>query len=418
MKVRLYSLAAVAALALASQGVAQQDDQSLERALAELNGGLAAPAQQGALTISGDFRVRNRWEDNGTDTNNRDFDTRIRLNFLFNVTEASRAFVGFAGNEAWGGSVTGRHDLGDMSGGSFGEGLDRAWVEVDSLVGDGGTVRIGRSYYDLGAGRLLGSETWDNLVTTWSGVWYERQFGSVNVHGSMMNGVENGFAASDDMIYVLGGTWTCDMVEAVGPLNVAPYFIRDELTSGGATGTHETWYGVDVSGEAVGLNYDVDVARYDFADVSDGAWYAGVGFEIAALGEVPGLQGGGVSVALSSSDEEFSVPGLTPTGAAYGTQYHDAVGFADLLGPAGIWTPDTDTWKVGVNVSPAEGWNGGLSLMNIETAGAEFDEIDLSVGTQLGGNVMSWFGYAWIEPDGGADNMQVFWATFDLAFGG
>lgn len=418
MKVRIYSVAAIAALALASQGVAQQTDQSLERALAELNGGLAAPAAQGSLNISGDFRVRNRWYNDGTETNNRDLDTRVRLNFLFQVTEASRAFVGFHGNEAWGGSVAGRHDVGSMSGGSFGEGLDRAWVEVDSLVGDGGTVRIGRSYYDLGSGRLLGSDTWDNVITTHSGVWYDRQLGPGSLHAAMMNGTENGLTGhSDNMLYVLGYNWYCDMMEASGELELAPYFIRDESTSGLGTGTHETWYGVQVEGEGMGLDYDFDVARYEFGDLKDGAWYANVGFDIAALGEVPGIQGGGVNVAVSNSDEDFSVPGLSTTGT-YGVQYHDVVGFADVLGTAGIWTPDTDTWKVGVNVSPAEGWNGGLSVMNIQSGSAEFDEIDLSLGTQLGGNVMSWFGYAWIDPKGGADNMQVFWATFDLPFGG
>lgn len=417
MKVRLYSTAAIAALALASQGVAQQNEESLERALAELNGGLAAPAQQSNIVISGDFRVRNRWYDDGIETNNRDLDTRVRLNFLFNVTEASRAFVGFSGNEAWGGSATDRYDMGTMTGGHFGEGLDRAWVEVDDLVGDGGTIRAGRSYYNLGAGRLLGSETWDNMVTTFSGLWYDRELGPTNIHASMMNGVENGMTATDDMLYVLGLTWTCDMIEVCGPINLEPYFIRDELSSGGPSGTHETWYGIDVNGEAMSVSYDFDMARYEFGDTSDGAWFAGVGFDIAALGSVPGVENGGVSVAVSNSDEDFSVPGLSSTGVAYGVEYHDAVGFADVLGTAGIWTPDTDTWNVGLNISPAEGWTGGLSLMNIENAGTEYDEIDLSVGGQLGGNVMSWFGYAWIDPDSG-DNMSVFWATFDLAFGG
>jgi hypothetical protein len=417
MKVRLYSTAAIAAIALASQGLAQQSEESLERALAELNGGLAAPAPGSAVEISGDFRVRNAWVNDGVETNNRDLDTRVRLNFKFNVTESSRAFVGFSGNEAWGGTATERYDMGSIYGGSFGEGLDRAWVEVDNLAGDGGTVRAGRSYYNLGSGRLIGSETWDNLVTTFSGLWYDRPTGPVNFHASMMNGVENGFTASDNMIYVLGLTWPCDMIEACGTINFDPYFIRDEVSSAGAVGTHETWYGIDVAGAVVGISYELDVARYEFADVSDGAYYANFGFDIAALGSVPGIENGGLSVAISNSDEDFSVPGLMTTGFAYGVEYHDAVGFADLLGSAGIWTPDTDTWNVGINISPAEGWNGGLSLMNIESGAAEWDEIDLSLGTQLGGNVMSWFGYAWIDPDGG-DNESVFWASFDLPFGG
>jgi hypothetical protein len=76
MKARLFTLAAVAATTLLSQGVAQSD--SLERSLADLNSGLVAPAGNAGVTWGGDFRLRNNWDDNGTDTNNRDFDTRMR----------------------------------------------------------------------------------------------------------------------------------------------------------------------------------------------------------------------------------------------------------------------------------------------------------------------------------------------------
>ena len=57
MKVRLFTLAAVAATTLLSQGVAQSD--SLERALADLNSGLVAPAGNAGVTWGGDFRLRN-----------------------------------------------------------------------------------------------------------------------------------------------------------------------------------------------------------------------------------------------------------------------------------------------------------------------------------------------------------------------
>jgi hypothetical protein len=418
MKVRLYSLAAIAAIALASQGVAQENDQSLERALAELNSGLAAPDHHGTVKIDGDFRARNRWFDDGMDTNNRDLDTRARLNFWFNVTDTSRAFVGFSGREAFGGSVAGRHDLGDSPFEAGGEGLDRAYVEVDSLVNDGGTVTIGRKYYTLGSGRLLGSENWDNLVTTFSGIWYGHPLMGFNLHAAMLNGVENGLSDSDDMIYILGADWACDRIEFCGPIHLAPWIMRDETASGGSTGTHETWFGVDVNGGCMGVDYDFDFTRYEFGDFEGTAWYAGAGFELEQLESVPGIQGGGINVAISDSDDEFAVPGVNSVGAPYGLNYHDSVGFADVLGTSGIWTTDTDTWKVGVGISPAEGWQGGVSLMNIETAGVEFDEIDISLGTHLGGNVSTWFGYAWIDPDAGADDMAVFWATFDLAFGG
>ncbi len=416
MKVRHYSFAALAAIALVSQGVAQQSEESLERTLADLNSGLTSPEGHGNVSISGDFRARNRWYDSGmsgSSTNNRDIDTRARLTFDFAINEDARGFVGFSGREAFGGSTAGRHDYGT------GESLERAYVEVDSLVGDGGTVTIGRKYWTAGSGRALGSEQWDNLVTTFSGIWYNHPAGGFNIEAAMLNGVENGDSATDDMLYYIAGMWSCDMIEACGRIDFAPWFMRDEAASAGSGGTHETWYGVEATGGAMGVGYDAEVVRYTFGDMNGSAWYVGAGLELEQLESVPGIAGGGINIALSSTDSEFAVPGVNSTGTAYGLEYHNAIGFADVLGTSGIWTTDTDTWRVGVDISPAEGWMGGIGLMNIDMGGSEFDEIDISLGTKLNGGVDAWFGYAIVDPSGsGLDNSNVFWAVLDLAFGG
>jgi len=417
MKVLNYTFAALAAVALASQGVAQQTEESLERALANLNSGLTAPTGNGNVTISGDFRARNRWYDDGSDTNNRDIDTRTRLNFFFNINENARAFVGFSGREAFGGSFVGRHDMGDI-GESSGEGMDRAWVAVDNLIGDGGTVTIGRRYWDSASTNVLGSEMWDNFVTTFSGIWYEHDAGGFNLETAMINGVENGPSATDDMLYYISGTWVCDLIEACGPISVTPWFLRDETASAGSGGTHESWLGAVVGGGMMGVGYDAEWLRYEFGDVQGDAWYIGAGIELEQLESIPGIAGGGINVALSQTDDEFFVPGINSVGTPYGLHYHDSIGFADVLGTSGIWSTDTDTWRVGVDISPAEGWMGGLAIMNIDMAGTEYDEIDISLGTELNGGVDAWFGYALIDPSGSSDDMSVFWAVLDLAFGG
>ena len=176
MKVRLFTLAAVAATTLSAQGVAQSD--SLERALADLNSGLVAPANNDHVTWGGDFRLRNNWDDNGTATNNRDMDTRMRLTAAFAITEDSSAFAGFNGSEAWG----------DASGGFSEPGIDRentetrvdrAYVTVNNLMGDGGTIKAGRDYYTFGSGRIIGSDEWDNNPSNASGVWYMHDMGGM-----------------------------------------------------------------------------------------------------------------------------------------------------------------------------------------------------------------------------------------------
>ena len=423
MKVRLFNLVAIAAITLSAQGVAQQND-SLERALADLNSGLTAPMGNAGYTISGDFRARNRWYKDsaaGGITNNRDIDTRARLDLLFNVTESSQAFIGFNGNESWGdagtNSTPGGFDDGfDIGGTSHDFQLLRSWVAVDSLLGEGGRAKIGRDYYTPVSGRILGTDEWDNVPASQSGIWYDYAMDSIAVHFSMLNGLENGYFApslttslgdGDDMVYVLTLDWTCDYVEQLGPISVMPYWIRNEVSL--ADADHDTWLGVLLSGEAMGIGYEVEYSDYEHGDMDGNAWYARGVINLDALAELPGVENGGLSIALSDSDLDFATTGVT--------KYHNAVGFSDKLGTGGIWTADTQTWNIGLDISPAEGWNGNISVMNVESGLLKWNEIDLSVGHTLGGNVEGWFGYAMVDNSGSSRNEDTFWAVLDLGFG-
>jgi hypothetical protein len=420
MKVRLFNLVAIAAITLSAQGVAQQND-SLERALADLNSGLTAPMGNAGYTISGDFRARNRWYKNDAITNNRDIDTRARLNFLFNVTENSQAFVGFNADESWGDAGTGTtpgqyDDAYSVAGADRDFQLLRSWVAVDSLLGEGGRAKIGRDYYTPVSGRILGTEEWDNVPASQSGIWYDYAMDSIAIHFSMLNGLENGYFApsattslgdGDDMVYVFTLDWTCDYVEQLGPISVVPYWIRNEVSL--ADADHDTWLGVLLSGEAMGVGYEVEYSDYEHGEMDGSAWYARAVIGIEALAELPGVEDGGLSIAMSDSDDGFATTGVT--------KYHNAVGFSDKLGAGGIWTADTSSWNVGLDISPAEGWNGNISVMNVESGAAEWNEIDLSVGHTLGGNVEAWFGYAMVDNSGSSDNEDTFWAVLDLGFG-
>ncbi|MHC4823364.1 MAG: hypothetical protein ACYTEP_05015 [Planctomycetota bacterium] len=417
MKVRLITLAATAAVTLASQGVAQQND-SLERALADLNSGLTAPAGQAGVAIGGDFRARNRWfdSDSADATNNRDVDTRARLTFTFNVTEDSTAFVGFNGRESWGdggfGTTPGRFDdpADEFQ-------LTRSWVSVNNLAGDGGTSKIGRDYYTAGSGRILGTDEWDNRPATQSGIWYSHPAGGTNFHFAMMNGVENGYGSTapsptalsdegDDMVYVASLDWTCDMIEQLGPMHIAPYWIRNEDTGA----EFATWLGILFSGELMGFGYEAEYATYDMGAADGDAWYFNTSLDLDALESLPGVENGGLDITLSNADDMFATTGTT--------RYHNTAGFSDKLGAGGLWTPDTDTWQIGLSFSPAEGWTGRVAIVNVETAGSEWDEIDISVGHGFGGNVQGWFGYAMVDPKGGSGGDEdTFWAVLDLAFG-
>ena len=423
MKVRLFNLVAIAAITLSAQGVAQQSE-SLDRALADLNSGLAAPVGNAGYTISGDFRARNRWYKDDSDggiTNNRDIDTRVRLGFLFNVTESSRAFVEFNGNESWGDTGTGTtpgqyDDPFSVAGYDRDFQLLRSWVAVDSLLGEGGTAKLGRDYYTPVSGRILGTEEWDNVPLTMSGLWYDYQMDSVALHFSMLNGLENGYFApsattslgdGDDMIYIAALNWTADYIEQLGPVTVVPYWIRNEVSLLDADS--DTWIGLFLSGEAAGVGYEVEYSDYEHGDLTGNAWFARAVIALDALAELPGVEDGGLSVTFSDSDVDFRTTGAT--------KYHNAVGFSDKLGAGGIWTPDTSTWHVGLDISPAEGWNGNIAIMNVQSGAMEWNEIDLSVGHTLGGNVEGWLGYAMVDNSGSSRNEDTFWAVLTLPFG-
>ena len=423
MKVRLFNLVAIAAITLSAQGVAQQND-SLERALADLNSGLAAPMGNAGYTISGDFRARNNWYKDdvaGGITNNRDVDTRVRLNFLFNVTESSQAFVGFNGSESWGDAGTGTtpgqyDDPYSVAGSPRDFQLLRSWVAVDSLLGEGGRAKIGRDYYTLVSGRIIGSDEWDNTPASQSGIWYDYAMDSVALHFSMLNGLENGYFApslttslqdGDDMVYIAALNWTCDYVEQLGPIAVVPYWIRNEVSL--ADADSDTWMGVLLTGEAMGIGYEVEYSDYEHGTTDGNAWYIRGVIDLDALAELPGVEDGGLSVAFSDSDKNYATTGVT--------KYHNAVGFSDKLGAGGIWTTDTNTWNIGLDISPAEGWNGNISVMDVEMGTAQWSEIDLSVSHTLGGNVEGWFGYAMVDNTGSSRNEDTFWAVLDLSFG-
>ena len=91
----------------------------------------------------------------------------MRLTASFNITEDSSAFAGFNGSESWGSGATFRDgaengadangdptfdqiQTGWTSGAQSPTAVDRAYVTVNNLMGDGGSMKAGRDYYTFG----------------------------------------------------------------------------------------------------------------------------------------------------------------------------------------------------------------------------------------------------------------------------
>jgi hypothetical protein len=393
MKVRLFTLAAVAATTLLSQGVAQSD--SLERALADLNSGLVAPSGNAGVTWGGDFRLRNNWDDNGTDTNNRDFDTRMRLTASFNITEDSSAFAGFNGTEHWGTDGT--------SGTNTPTAIDRAYVTVNNLMGDGGSMKAGRDYYTFGSGRIIGSSDWNDNPSSDAGVWYSHDMGGMNMNFAMLNqvGGEVGAGdAGDDMLYVLSMDYALDTGAALGVINMTPYAIRMEADDS------QNWKGASLAGSIMGFGYDAEYTQYDVGDTSGTAWAISTSIDLTVLASLPGISNGGVDISMSSADTDFDTSGPIT---------HGVGGFGDH-GTGGAWDNGNDITTIGLNFSPAEGWGGRIAFNDVTSDGDDYKETDVSLNHDFNGNVAGWFGYAMINPGDGGDDEVTFWTTLSVSF--
>lgn len=414
MKVRLLNTAALAAVTLASQGIAQQQEDSLERALSDLNSGLSAQedANNGPIW-GGFFRARNAWYDNGVETNNIDIDVVATINMLFNVNEDARIFAEINdsttfGDPTFGFGGGGTYD--DRANGAFD--VPRFYVEVDSLAGLGGRSKIGRDEYTVGSGRIVGSDDWDNVPQTHAGMWYDNELVEdfMSLHTSITNDIDTGNAdESDGRLWVLAAPMSLD---AGGGMTVVPYYVRYDGVNGvpgvvNGTGGSGTWFGVDVSGEIVGFDWEFEFADFSSGPMGGTAFALDVGYELGALESLPFVDSGEVDFKFSSSDAEFQT--ITPS-------YHNAGGYSDRMG--GQWTGGTDMFGLGIGLTPAEGWNGELAFYSVENenSGDEWTEIDLGFSTELGGGVGAFFGIASVSPDVG-DTELVFWTVLELSFG-
>lgn len=422
MKVHMFTLAALAAASLSAQGVAQQGEDSLERALADLNNGLTASAGS-AVDISGDARVRNLYVSGG---DAKTIDARARLNFAFTVNENAGAVIGLLGFEDWGSQVVDKVVTPDDT--AIDTRIDQAYYYANDVFGDGGQFTIGRKYFTLGSGRILGSDDWDQAPSVQTGFWYNHEAGGANIEVFMLNSQHNDAAAAsignavpsyDDFMGITFD-WVFETDGSMGDIHFKPY-----LLSGRENGItlEDGWYlGTQVAGEIAGFGWDAEIATQD--ENSDMGFGGGQAFAVSttigidALESVPGVEDGGLMLQITGSDDDF-MPVMNAAGP--GAIRHAVAGIRDFL-PNGIWSSDTDTMSAHLNFSPGESWNGKISYWAIENGMADTNELDIQVGTTLVDAVDIWLGYAHTSSDdvgmgmGFAADDDIIWTVIGINF--
>ncbi len=433
MKVRLLPLAAVAAVAMGTQGMAQSQGNDLDRALADLNTSLAAPLpgsvdapQSSSLSFSGYARARNTWlNPAGAAGNQKALDVRIVVNMGFEVTPNSRAFVSINGAEGWGtinaSSPTQWNQPGANNPGNAADtgSLEQAWFQADDLIGDGGTATIGRKYFTVGSGRLLGTDEWDQSPHAYSGIWYNNGAGDWNINLWMVQdvffGMTDGGAGEGDYDW-FGASFDYHLKDlpGIGDINMTPYIVRasDRRAS---TDMFTNWYGAALNGAlpVAGMQYDAELVwKSDNIAGTDTekAWALDLSLNLEELiGDMPEALAPTLELGMASASDTVAI---NPT-------YHNTAGLYDLLGRGGVWGGAADTWQAHLGLTPMGGWDGRIGLIHFdENNNSNIDgwEFDVEVGKQLNGNVQAWFGYAMVDQNVNSGKDYVVYTMLGLPF--
>jgi len=411
MKVRLLNIVAIAAITLSASAIAQEA--SLERAMADYNSGLVAPNGSAGLTISGDARVRNVTAD---DVNAMNADVRTRLNFSFNINDDASAFLQFTGNSNWGSKTL----AGDFGADAFnGEDINdngefsQAWVNVNNALGDGGSTKIGASYYTFGSGRILGTDEWDGLPQAFEGLWYSNEAGGLNLQAFYMNLIEKGTGSSD--VDLMGLTFDYELAGFA----LSPYWLRqsghdefDPVTGGllaSLPNAHHDWIGASFAGSVAGFGIDGEIAQFEaYGTDSVKAWAIGTSFELGALASM-GLDSA-ITFNMTDAEAGFTVFESNVS--------HNQAGLSDIM-RGGVWDGsdgDASSKSLGFSFSPAEGWSGALGYHDITVDGADWTEIDLTMGHTFNGGLEAMFGLAIADEDGVVGDDKTFYTVLSMDF--
>ncbi|MCH2100893.1 MAG: alginate export family protein [Planctomycetes bacterium] len=402
-------LAALAAASLSAQGVAQQGD-SLERALTDLNSGLTASADDHNMDIWGDARIRNAYAFG--DGDNKDLDARYRLRFSFQLNENVSGTLGLTGFENWGSQVGDKLSGNDAA---IDTRIDVANFAANNVFGDGGTITVGRDYYTLGSGRILGSDDWDNAPVVQTGIWYDHEANGMNLQVfALMSQDEDDFtgagAQTEDQ---WGLTFDYAMDTPIGNVTLAPYILSDRRSG---IGFEDGYYlGTAFGASMAGFDFDGELAKQDGAG---NAYAIGTTIGLDALAQIPGVQDGALSINITSADDDFNPVSYAD---GRGAVQHGVGTLQDFL-PNGIWSAATDATHAALAFSPGEGWNGSLGYWTITNGDADTNAWELSMGTTLAGAVDLWLGYTNASSDdadagvGAASDDSTLWMTLGVAF--
>jgi hypothetical protein len=234
--------------------------------------GLNLRSEQFKLT--GDIRFRQRLADSPSDAPYNGADqgtTRARLQLDYRVNEWASAFVEFNFSEVWAGAEPYsdaepfQNDPNGIDSRENFNGISQAYMQLDDAFGLGESIRIGRSYYHLGNGLVLGSCDYLQYPGTFTGIWVSRSFGPVDAeifafdnYGPLQAQIAGGgekFA---------GGTARWNVTEDGLLEDVDAYFMSGTGDGDNINNANDSWAGLEFSGNLPAeLDWELQLARRD-----------------------------------------------------------------------------------------------------------------------------------------------------------
>lgn len=315
------------------------------------------------LKFTGDIRFRQRLADSPSDAPYSGSDqgtTRTRLQLEYTANEWASAFVEFNFSEVWAGAEPYsdaqpfQNDADGIASRENFNGIAQAYMQLDDAFGLGESIRIGRSYYTLGNGLVLGSCDFLQYPGTFTGIWISRAFGPVETeifafdnYGPLQAQITGGgekFA---------GGTvrWN---VEDDGLLeDVDAYFMSGTGDGDNNANANDSWAGLEFAGNLpLELDWELQLARRD-RDVTEdlSAYRAVLGhtFEKPIGGFLRGLS-------LTRTDSEGALH-INPAD-------FNAAGLLHQY--AGPWRSNLETYQLAAQFTPGADIDATATILTLD----------------------------------------------------
>jgi hypothetical protein len=325
------------------------------------------------LHVTGDARIRNRFAADGIGESGA-ISPRFRINLGYEVNETTTAYIQWTGAETWSGSIAeGTVDANFGNGGDQ-NAITQAYFSTEDLLGMGATWTMGRRYYGIGSGMVIGSDEFLQSPNTFSGAWVNADIGgqSVEIFGINVDSTAARFIGLSTE-FSLGDTNT-----------ISPWYL--EGTGEGFFDNADSWLGMEASGAYSSFDWMLDWASKD-SDLGDvDALRAGISMD---MGDYTNGMVESISYGMTDSDGAVSIEAAD----------FNSAGIAGFYG--GAFSSELETQQIGIEFGFCDCLDLGMNFIEFGNDDGSIDdsEMDIMMGMDLSDNVRAFIGYGETDSD-------------------